>query len=301
MSADKRKFWPAAVLLVVFALVAGSGFASALSIAGKAARVAGGRAYCLQVGERTGYRPVLGLIDLARFTTGSPHALRYHAVLAVQEPGDWRLYNWSYRSWDWDPLPAVPTLRCVPRARYADRLTWRRDRAAVAQPRDYFARLGTKSYVVPAGFRALADADDPASLYFDARGGEFEKPHANEQAPGPGYWRVGVEFRSRLWIESLVEGKPALALTASPPPPTGSPATYVARDGQGQVRTVILCSRASALNPAPCQHWFYADDAMWSFRQTVADLPNWERLEANLRRRVGSFEAAGARCEAGVC
>ena len=278
-----------------------------------ATQTADGHPYCLQIQDADkGYRPALELLDLSRLMMRSGKPWRYHGLLVVKQETNWRLYNWSHRRQTWDAIPAdlpqdeVPTPRCVPRIGYAEGLGWWPDQERLAQPRNDFARVRGRSYLFPSAFRARANEGDPATIFFAALGPWFEPldPDAGERDRQ--YFAVSVEFRSRDWMESLLKDRQARDLRKPAPNVTSTPdadglTAYVARDDRGRAETVLLCVPQTSLNPASCQHRFYADGAMWSFRQELAQLPAWRELELSLRRRVGTFDALGARCEAGAC
>jgi hypothetical protein len=309
--------WRAVMLALGLAALALAAWSvkAARPAASLAARTAGDRPYCLQVQDPDkGYRPVLSLFDLSRFEMWSSESWRYHGLLVVQQGTAWRLYNWSHRRRTWDalsddlPRDKVPTPRCVPRTGYAERLGWRPNRRRVAQPRGDFARVRGESYLFAPAYNSRANEGEPATVSFAAQGPLFEPLRRDAGERDRRSLRAFVEVRSRDWMENLVKARSTYDLLG-PAPPTAATATpdahgvtaYVARDDQGRPQSVLLCAPQTARYPASCQHWFYADGAMWSFRQSPAELPVWHELELSLRRRVAAFEAAGARCEAGNC
>lgn len=267
-------------------------------VASSATRTAGADRYCLQVADpKQGYRPALGWLDLSRLEMRSRGRWQYHGLLVVQRADDWTVYNWSNRRRAWDPVPAMmhPTPLCVPRRGYADRLGLLPDRSRLGQPKGMFARIRRRSYLFPAAFQASAHEGEPASIFFRASGPDFRPLKATASKAEARHGTVGVEFGSRDWLESVARTEEITrALPRPGSKPSLDPASYLERDEQGRVRTLITCPvRATTTNPAPCQHRFYADGGMWTFRQTMADLPNWRALEIAFRRRVDGFERDG--------
>lgn len=108
---------------------------SAGHVAANAGRLADRHPYCIQVvaSYRGGYRAVVSNYDLTRrrmvAIVDGIHS--FHAILVVKEPdGVIRLFNWSYRRSNFDPIDAekVRDLRivpaCEPTAYFASRLPW---------------------------------------------------------------------------------------------------------------------------------------------------------------------------------
>lgn len=277
-----------------------------------AAATAGSHPYCVQISdEKRGYRPAFGLLDFARLSMWSRRSSSYHALLVVKHGVDWRLYNWSHRRLGWVmvptdlPLDAAPTPRCAPRADFVARLGWWPDRVRAGQPVGDFARIQSKTYLFPLAYEARASEGDPATIHFNALWPKFEPPDREGGEADRRYHMASVEFRSREWMESL-PGRGAAYDLRMPLPKTpvldaAGFTTYVVRDRQGRLETILLCAKPTSSNPASCQHRFYADGAIWSFRQPSSQLPEWRELQHEFRRRLSAFEAAGARCEAGSC
>jgi hypothetical protein len=284
--------------------------ALSLSTAAQARRhaemIAGQNPFCIQVPVGKGsYRPATALLDLSPFSMIAA-GLQYHGVLVVLERGTWIDYNWSHRSGRWerlaDDLIIRPVVRCVPRPEYGVRMAWIWGSGIVDQPRDAFYRLSGRSFLIPLTFKPRVVND--TYLSFLASAPDFEPIVRVATAYGEHSWRTAIEFRSRDWLESVTKSdkhKPA-DLSIQEPMAANEPALYVERNMAGAVGTAISCMiRQSPEHPAPCQHWFYFDDAMWSFQQSIDDLPRWRAIQQALRERVAAFRSAGAQCEAGPC
>lgn len=296
-------------LLVGLAFIVSTGvlawsLRAAIQARDAASAAAGTSAACIQVSDGDGsYRPATSLGDLSPVVMRTNDG-RFHGVLVVDASGGRKLYNWSYRRAIWSPLaPEMRRLlvsRCAPRRGYVRGLGWLTRATSLGQPSDLF-RLGSAAYLIPASFRPKTQNGTYLSL--DAPAPNFD-PGAVAPS-GLDNRTVSLSFGTSDWLESLAAAHPlASDLSTEPPQADDRPKSYVDRDSTGRVETVIHCPVAqSARHPAPCQHRFHFEGAMWSFRQSMDELPRWRDLQDRLKDRIGAFSAAAARCEAdpGAC
>lgn len=296
-----------ALLFVVVVVWSAKGAGAASK---SAAEVADGQPFCIQVqAPRRDYRPVVGLVELSRLSMLARNGSYFHGVMVAGNGADRKLYNWSHWRNRWDELPeggegtTVATIRCVPRADFANRLTWWPDADRAGQPRGLYAHIHGRSYLIDREFHGRASGNH---ISFHSQGTDFRPVPASELETHRGRYMNSLEFRSRSWMEGLLENRDALDLLsvrahpALRPGPGGS-TLYVGRDATGTAHTVVICGPETARNPTSCQHIFYADGAMWTFRHRLRDLVRWRKLQAAYRERFSRFEAAAARCEARTC
>ena len=310
MGAVFRSFrWSLVALLVGFTVLS--------TLVGRSAQeLAGGRPYCIQVADGDNlHRPARTLLDLSGLTmqAWSQGTEQQHAVLVLGEAGEQRLLNWSYRQGRFVDEAAMrdspdrwPALFCEPRADFVRHLPL----LTAEEDTDVQVRILEQAFRIPAILRPRARGGyhphlniavtAPGFLRYDPSIGSVPRPRNLDLYRTVTIWlRPGRRWEDRFevpeWEEAVARGE-IHDLTARGVSRKGSTATreqYLAGAPDGSERTLIECQAASINFPLSCEHLYFRDGLLFTFRHAPADLPAWREMQRRLAEIFETFSSEG--------
>jgi hypothetical protein len=277
-----------ALAVVIGGMLAGGAVAAIAMIpvvASETRTVITGAPACLQVASGSDYRPAQSVLDLSGLSMLASHwggiAPQFHAVLVVDAGENQRLFNWSYRRFDWVPYVSGPTpvVRCRTRPDPIGQLAWLPS-AMVAEDQTIHFGLGGHTFEIPATYQPWASAANGRRLTILARAPEFTPlDDAADRAIPKRFWR---EITVQLDPESM---KHALTTQRA----DISEGNYESGD---RAVTRIYCWPPSFNAGLSCEHVFLRDGSVYRFHHGKSDLVDWRAMQDRVVSLVHSFQLA---------
>lgn len=304
--------WRAAAAIgVAIAIVAG--VSSSFRVAQDAGNIAGSEPYCIQTARNADYMPTRTWLDLSIFRMWAARKggmyMQHHAVLAVGDERNPRLFHWSYRAQKFvagvlnDKHEGYgPTLTCVPQPHFATNLSLFSSPA----DQDYVRFSSHEAYRIPRAYQAKWSGGSGRFLVIFAIAPDFSAPPvANGTVSGPDTDRIFVEWNPQ-WLLNLLNSDGG---TVTPTTEFGLQKKTIISHGKDSKRyetnrywayadgqpngintTLISCSIASVNNPQPCQHRFLNNGRHFVFRHSPDDVPAWRDMQKRVLDLFASFE-----------
>lgn len=267
--------------------------------------IAGDEPYCVQVAHSTysTYRQAETWLDLSALTMKG--AGQFHGLLAVGGGLGQRVFNWSYRQFAFQELPASrnpdrfqPFLSCEPRQFFAEGLGFFFGESSDTAP-VFFANRKLR---IPNEYQPRLPGVYGRQFFISAIAPEFRTIEPEDKA-GSGFARTAVNVWLRpsistgLWAdlsedERILSEEAVYGLdmqTIARPDPYAPYARYLVRDPAGGFEALIRCGPPDAPGHSTCLHQVRNGNVLFRFRHRHDELAEWRSMQERLFALFDSF------------
>lgn len=308
-----------ALVVAVSALVAATSAATSLFVVHSAEEIAGYQPYCIQIADKiSDYRPAGSWLDLSAFTMwasrAGPLQTQHHAILAVGEATNQRLYHWSYLRRAFEPgvlngqiEGRGPAVACVPTLDFAAQRL-----AFIPKTSDstYVRFSGGEAYRIPSAWQPKWSGGMSRTLLLATTAPDFQPLNRRWSDLAP-------EERDNNWV--LVEWNPEWVLSLMKAAPSGNVVDQSTEFGLSKTKTVthgrdgkeyvgyrylayadesradhginttlIGCRKPSEAVPKSCQHRFISKGHHYYFRHRPEDVADRQKMQRRILDLMGS-------------
>jgi hypothetical protein len=257
-----------------------------------AINLAAGQPYCIQVAQKSDYKTMTKMYELAGFFM-SGGGSKNHAVLVVGDPESPALYHWSYwQSTFQSGAYGPPPIYCEPRADFLATL-----KDFQHEPGDMVTfRMGGYRFAIPRAYEPKPlwpSADGKADIAVSARGPDFTPMPGNRFKEMPhGWFQISAGYDSKIesWrhkpgagkrIEGLGQFEGLIKERVN-----SGELQFYATGADGRTVTLVRCVDQS--NSA-CIHLFHDGGFSYFFHHMPADLDDWKAMQARARAVAEGF------------